>query len=136
MSRPTSFEDLPLVMTVAEVADLLQVSKAIIYQLVRGEQLRKLQVGKQIRILRSDLQAYLTGGVPYPECDPGFAQVPLLLTVQDMMPLLKLDRNSVLELVHSEQIRCVRVSCQIRVLKYELQEFLLGGKESDRNDLV
>ena len=74
--------------------------------------------------------------MPYPECDPGFAQVPLLLTVQDMMPLLKLGRNSVLELVHSEQIRCVRVSCQIRVLKYELQEFLLGGKESDRNDLV
>lgn len=40
MTRPTSFDDLPLVMTIEDVAEILQVSKSTTYQLARSEQLR------------------------------------------------------------------------------------------------
>ncbi|MDU3680801.1 MAG: helix-turn-helix domain-containing protein [Flavonifractor plautii] len=120
MTRPTSFDDLPLVMTIEDVAEILQVSKSTTYQLARSEQLRSIHVGQRLRILRTDFVAYLTGGIPYPECQPCFADLPLLLTVPDLQPILRLGRNSVLELIHTEQIRCIRVSHQIRVLKHEL----------------
>lgn len=136
MTRPTSFDDLPLVMTIENVAEILQVSKSTTYQLARSEQLRSIHVGQRLRILRTDFVAYLTGGIPYPECQPCFADLPLLLTVPDLQPILRLGRNSVLELIHTEQIRCIRVSHQIRVLKHELQLFLLGGQDSYKNDLL
>lgn len=136
MTRPTSFDELPLVMTIENVSQVLMVSKSIAYLLARSEQLRCIHVGQRLRILRSDLERYLTGGVPYPECQPDLASLPLLLTVPDLQPILQLGRNSVLELIHTEQIRSIRVSRQIRILKHELQLFLAGAQESYRDDMV
>ncbi|OUO42151.1 helix-turn-helix domain-containing protein [Flavonifractor sp. An306] len=136
MRRPVSFEDLPLVMTIEDVAEVLQISKSTTYQLARSEQLRCIHVGQRLRVLRTDFITYLTSGIPYPECQPCLAELPLLLTVSDLQPILQLGKNSVLELIHTEQIRCIRVSRQIRVLKHELQLFLLGGQDSYKNSLL
>lgn len=136
MTRPTSFDDLPLVMTIEDMATVLQVSKSLTYQLARSERLRHIRVGRQIRVLRVDFEHFLTDGVPYPECQPCFADLPLLLTVKDLMPILQLGRNSILELIHSEQIKALYISNQIRVLKHELQLFLLGNQDSYKDDLL
>lgn len=56
--------DLPLALTVCQVADLLGVSKNTAYNLVRSGQLRSVRVGRQIRVPRSALENYLNGTAP------------------------------------------------------------------------
>ena len=56
-----------------------------------------------------------------------FDDLPLVLTVEELMPILNIGRNTAFALVHSGQIRSIRAGKQIRILKHELLEFLTGG---------
>jgi len=52
-------ENLPLALTVAETAGVLQISKAPVYELVRSGKLRSLRIGRKIRIPRRALLEFL-----------------------------------------------------------------------------
>lgn len=53
--------ELPLTLTVQQVAKLLGVSRNTAYRLVRSKKLRSIRVGRQIRIPCSALEDYLNG---------------------------------------------------------------------------
>ena len=55
--------------------------------------------------------------------------LPLVLRVEDLMPILDIGRNAAYELIRCGQIRSVRVGRQIRVPKEAVAEFLAGRKE-------
>ena len=46
-------------LTAAEVADLMRVSKMTVYRLIKAGELPAVRVGKSYRIFESDLDAYL-----------------------------------------------------------------------------
>ena len=50
--------------------------------------------------------------------------LPMTLRVEDLMPLLGIDRNTAYELIRSGQIRSVRIGRQIRIPREALLEFL------------
>ena len=50
--------------------------------------------------------------------------IPMILRVEDLMPIL--GRNTAYELIHSGQIRSIRIGRQIRVPREALLEFLDG----------
>ena len=50
--------------------------------------------------------------------------LPLALRVEDLMPILGIGRNTAYELVHSGQIRSIRVGRKIRVPKDAVAAFL------------
>ena len=52
--------------------------------------------------------------------------LPLVLRVDDLMPLLDIGRNTAYELIRCGQIRSVKVGRQIRVPKEAVAEFLTG----------
>jgi len=56
-----------------------------------------------------------------------FDDIPLVLTVEELMPILQIGRNTAFDLVHSGQIRSIRAGRQIRILKHDLRQFLEGG---------
>lgn len=56
-----------------------------------------------------------------------FDDIPLVLTVEDLMTILSVGRNSAYELVHSGQIRSSRIGKHTRILKPDLLRFLEGG---------
>ena len=60
--RPTSFEELPLVLTIDELAPLLNLGRNTVYELVRCGQIKSIKVGSQYRILKNEIQNFL--GVP------------------------------------------------------------------------
>jgi len=60
--RPTSFEELPIVLTIDELAPLLNVGKNTVYEMVRSNQIKSIRIGAQYRILKHELQQYL--GLP------------------------------------------------------------------------
>lgn len=51
-------------------------------------------------------------------------ELPVTLRVADLMPLLGIGRNTAYELIHSGQIRSVRIGRQIRIPREALLEFL------------
>ena len=51
-------------------------------------------------------------------------ELPLVLTVEDLMPILSIGRNTAYELVRSGQIRSVRTGRKIRVPKEAIAEYL------------
>lgn len=53
-------DELPDVLTVAEVAKFLRLSTRMIYQLIREEQFKAIHYGRAIRVLKTDLESYLT----------------------------------------------------------------------------
>lgn len=57
-----------------------------------------------------------------------FDDLPLTLKVEDLIPILGIGRNTAYELVHSGQIRSIRVGRNIRIPKSEILSFL------NRND--
>ena len=57
--RPTSFDDLPLIMTVDDLAPILGVGKGTVYELVRCGRIKSLRIGTQIRILKQELIQFL-----------------------------------------------------------------------------
>lgn len=56
-----------------------------------------------------------------------FDDIPLVLTVEELMPILSIGRNTAFSLVRSGQIRSIRTGKQIRILKHDLRQFLEGG---------
>ena len=50
--------------------------------------------------------------------------LPLVMKVEDLMPLLCIGRNTAYELVRSGQIRSIRVGRNIRVPKEAVAEYL------------
>ena len=58
-NRPTSFDDLPLIMTVEDLAPILGVGKGTVYELVRCGRIKSLRIGTQIRILKQELIQFL-----------------------------------------------------------------------------
>ena len=52
--------------------------------------------------------------------------LPMTLRVEDLMPLLGIGRNTAYELIHSGQIRSIRIGRQIRIPREALLEFLDG----------
>ncbi len=55
----TSLDDLPLTLTVEEAGQVLRVGRNTAYDLVRCGKLRSVKVGKQIRIPKDSLIAFL-----------------------------------------------------------------------------
>lgn len=51
-------------------------------------------------------------------------ELPLVLCVEDLMPILNIGRNTAYELVRSGQIRCIHVGRKIRVPKEAVAEYL------------
>lgn len=55
-----------------------------------------------------------------------FDDIPLVLTIGDLMPILDIGRNAAYELVRSGQIRSTRIGKHTRILKPDLLWFLTG----------
>ena len=53
-----------------------------------------------------------------------FDELPLALSVEDLMPILNIGRNTAYELVRSGQIRSIRIGRQLRIPKDAVQEYL------------
>lgn len=53
-----------------------------------------------------------------------YSDLPLVLRVEDLMPILGIGRNTAYELVRSGEIKSIRVGRQIRILKEALIQFL------------
>ena len=61
--RPSSYEDLPWVLTPEEVAPVLNVGMCTVYELLRSKQLKHTRIGVQYRILKQDVLAFMGQGV-------------------------------------------------------------------------
>ena len=61
--RYTSFDELPLTLTVPEVAEVLNIGRNTAYEIVRSGDLPSRRIGKrgQIRVLKYDLERYMKG---------------------------------------------------------------------------
>ncbi len=57
-------------------------------------------------------------------------EIPLILTVEDLMPILGIGRGAAYELARSEQIKTIRVGRKIRIAKHELLAFMGISSES------
>lgn len=55
----TSFEQLPLVLSVEELARVLHIGKNSAYDLIRSGKIRSARIGHQIRVPKTALQAFL-----------------------------------------------------------------------------
>ena len=50
--------------------------------------------------------------------------LPLVLTVEDLMPILSIGRSNAYALVRSGQVRSIRIGHQFRIPREAVQEFL------------
>ncbi len=57
----SSVDDLPLVLTVVEVAAELRCAKWCVYEMVKRGDLRAVHVGRNLRIPRAELGRFLAG---------------------------------------------------------------------------
>lgn len=53
--------------------------------------------------------------------------LPLVLTVEDLMPILGVGRNTAYELVRSGKIRSIKVGTQYRIPRDAVVEFVSGS---------
>jgi len=53
--------------------------------------------------------------------------IPLVLRVEDLMPILDIGRNTAYELVRSGQIKSLRIGHQIRIPRDAVIEFITGS---------
>ena len=51
-------------------------------------------------------------------------ELPVTLRVEDLMPILGIGRNTAYQLIHSGQIRSIRIGRQIRIPREALLDFL------------
>lgn len=56
----TSIDQLPLVLSVEQLAAVLGIGVNNAYQLVRSESIRSVRIGRQYKIPKNALEAYLT----------------------------------------------------------------------------
>lgn len=57
-STITNTDDLPLVLTVSEVSDILDIGKNTAYDLIRSGTIKSFRAGRQIRVSKSALLEY------------------------------------------------------------------------------
>lgn len=57
-----SLDDLPLTLRVEDLMPVLDIGRNTAYELVRSGQIRSIRIGRQLRISKSDLLAYLHHG--------------------------------------------------------------------------
>lgn len=57
-STITNTDDLPLVLTVSEVSDILDIGKNTAYDLIRSGAIKSFRAGRQIRVSKSALLEY------------------------------------------------------------------------------
>lgn len=57
-------------------------------------------------------------------------ELPLVLRVEDLIPILDIGRNTAYELVRSGRIRSIKVGRQIRVPRDAVVDFLQGRMKS------
>lgn len=53
-----------------------------------------------------------------------YEQLPLVLSVNQLIDVLNIGRNTAYELIRNGRIKCIRVGHQIRVPKEAIQSFL------------
>jgi len=49
------------VLTVEEIAEIIKVDKRLVYKLLTSQKLKGRKVGREWRVLREDLEAYMKG---------------------------------------------------------------------------
>lgn len=54
-------------------------------------------------------------------------ELPLVLTVEDLMPVLCIGRNAAYNLVRSGQLRSIRIGNQIRIPREAVIKFISGS---------
>ena len=55
-------------------------------------------------------------------------------TVREVATVLKVSEKTVYNLIHSQELKCIRVRGQIRVTTEQLQEYLKGGGNSEKRN--
>ena len=62
--RPTSFDELPLLLRVEELMPILGIGLSSAYELVSSGQIKSIKLGRtrQTRILKQDVEAFLERG--------------------------------------------------------------------------
>ena len=69
MNRPTSTiprsDDL-VFFTVKEVAEILQISRSTVHNLIKTGELKAVQIGRAVRVKRADLDEYIRKNSTYP----------------------------------------------------------------------
>lgn len=61
MKTNKCFDDMPDVLTPAQVSDILGVCRNTVYKLIREKTIRCIRIGKAIRISKSDLGNFVAG---------------------------------------------------------------------------
>jgi excisionase family DNA binding protein len=56
--------NLPQILTAREVANVLKISRAFAYQLMRTQQIRTVNIGRAVRVLREDLADFINKSAP------------------------------------------------------------------------
>lgn len=59
MTNITNMDDVPLVISVPELAQILRISRNTAYEIVRSGQIQSVRTGTQIRISKNALKKYL-----------------------------------------------------------------------------
>lgn len=54
-----SYDNIPLIMTIDDLMSILMIGRNTAYQLIRSEQIKSIRIGRQIRISRDALVAFL-----------------------------------------------------------------------------
>ena len=62
MQMITKIQDLPLVLKVKDLAELLMISQSATYALIRSGQIRSIRLGKSYRIPRDAVEEFLRYG--------------------------------------------------------------------------
>ena len=57
-----------------------------------------------------------------------YDELPLLLTIEDLMPILGIGRNTAYELVRTGQVFSIRIGRQLRIPKQALIDFVNKGQ--------
>lgn len=55
----TNYDQLPLILSVKEIAEILCISRNSAYALVRSDQIHSIKIGKQYRVLKDDLIKFI-----------------------------------------------------------------------------
>ena len=55
-------------------------------------------------------------------------ELPMVLRVEDLMPILGIGRSNAYALVRSGQVRSIRIGHQFRIPREAIQEFLDGAR--------
>ena len=58
--RPTSFDSLPLALRVEDLIPILNIGRNTAYELVRSGQIKSIRIGRQLRIPKESVVAFLS----------------------------------------------------------------------------